>query len=274
MKVGFEEPRGRIHRRGPDDETMPEWSIRQRQLDIVDHLQLIIGEWGGIDVGELVCHRRFGGRRDKRPGISNADLVHQRRFGKESEIGVANINRLIITAQIKVIVLDDHPSRVRHAGHFHRRRQCARFGRHFTKLCRGPPQIAERKIELTGECRADVTRQPATRLQGGFQQDGKRHGSLTVRGKVPGIVRDVILGNDLAPRLQDPGDTPTDCHHTVQELEGGAGQAGNDAVPIKDLIAVTKGVRGIADGKGGDAIGIKQGGTTVVGLMSPCLMIG
>ena len=121
--MGLEEPCLGIDWHRADDTPLTIGAaIGDQAFNALNHAKLRIRKRGVLRIHPADTSIFLLGRRLVRDGFADPNLVGQRRLGKESKIGVANVDRFTAAAQIKVIVLNDHAGRVRNASHFDGRR--------------------------------------------------------------------------------------------------------------------------------------------------------
>ena len=256
----FEKPFVRAHPAGGTDEALRvRAAIRQPAADVIEHAHAPMRERRRVGERQRLRARHRLGRRLITLRVLQPLLLGQRALGEETEIGIALIHQHRAGMHGIVEELNNHAGRARRAGQLDANRERAHTGKHRHKLGGSAAQIAERHINLAGQGRAHVGRQPAARLQGNFEQHRERHVALPVVGEIPRIGRHIVLRFHRAARHDLPR-LGLYVRDAVNELERRAGQARNHAAFIENFIGRTERIRRLAGGEGEDAVVVIQGG--------------
>ncbi len=252
--MGPEKPLVGVHVLAPLDESQPRRAtVGHEQVDPVHHAQgvarqrCLAREGKGLPPGPLAGVWLVG------PGLADADLLRQGRPREKAEARLAPVDDLMMIANLKVVMLQDHACRGGHAGQAHAGREGAGVRADGFMQHGLASQVAEGEVFRAGQRRTDVGRQPAARLQRHFQEDGEGHPRLALGGEVPGVGGHVVfrLGGSPGDHLPRLGVHADDA---VEEQEGRPRQAGDDALAVEDAVRLAEGLRRLADRKRQEAI--------------------
>ena len=258
IEMRREEPRRGINlKRPPDVPQALRTTIEDQFLDPVDHPPAVVGKRRR---GRVIAPGRpaqLGGGRFIEHRVADADLVAQGRLREEAERRFHPVHRTATRCHLDVVALNNHPARLRHLGRRHLGPERSRVAVDRLKLRGRPAEVAEREVDDAGQGRPHVRRQPAARLERGFKQDGERHILLAVGSKVPGVGRDVVLGDRLRSRGHHPR-VARGLDHPVEELIRRPRQSGDDSVVIEDSIRGPERFGRLPDGERPDRRGVVE----------------